>query len=195
MRLGGFCVALLCLLAALPQGLCGTVLSIVLPGPASHLYNIKKVSEAVAARGHTVKVKLFFSRCELPVPPTLACTGSYRNGQTTGDDVVCTQYLALDHDARKLQPSSIPAFTYSILQKGRFDPAGLKIDGPQTFVQSFSDIIHLFENGCNVIVSNDTLMSQLKVKAWLKAIPFPIAMLCTLPRMITEICISAMRSG
>lgn len=195
MRVGKFCVALLCLLAALPQGQCGTVLSVVLPGPASHLYNIKKVSEVLAARGHTVKVNFysFTASCRYrSLGLALEAIGMVEN---SSDVVLCAQYLALDHDARKLQPSSIPAFTYSILQKGRLDPAGLKIAGPQTFLRSFADIIHLFENGCNVILSNDTLMSQLKVTAWLKATAFLIAMLCTIFCTVTEIRIPTVRTG
>lgn len=62
-RLG---LACLCLLAALPNGQCGRVLSVVLPGPQSHLFGMKKVSEAVAARGHAVQVWARIHRC----PPT-----------------------------------------------------------------------------------------------------------------------------
>ena len=56
MELVKLLVACLCLSAALPNGHCGTVLSMIMPGPLSHLFGMKKVAEAVAARGHTVKV-------------------------------------------------------------------------------------------------------------------------------------------
>lgn len=54
---GNFLLFGSCLMAALQLGQCGTVLSILIPGPMSHLFGMKKVSEAVAARGHTVKVR------------------------------------------------------------------------------------------------------------------------------------------
>jgi len=46
----------LCVAATLPHVRCATVLSLISPGPLSHLFNMKKVAEAVAARGHTLKV-------------------------------------------------------------------------------------------------------------------------------------------
>lgn len=46
----------LCLSMAMPSVRCGTVLSMNMPGPVSHLFGMKKIAEEVAARGHTLKV-------------------------------------------------------------------------------------------------------------------------------------------
>ncbi len=61
-RLG---VLVVWLLAVLPQGQCGTVLATVLPGPLSHLFGMKKVSEEIAARGHTLQVRYVIAFLEL----------------------------------------------------------------------------------------------------------------------------------
>lgn len=59
--------------------------------------------------------------------------------------------------------------TYSVwlrsipIVKGPMDPALLKLKGPQTFVQTVADITKVFVSGCEGILSNDTLMAQLKV--------------------------------
>lgn len=59
----------LCVAATLAHVRCTTVLSLISPGPLSHLFNMKKIAEAVAARGHTLKVSLLsitqilFCRC------------------------------------------------------------------------------------------------------------------------------------
>ncbi len=48
--------------------------------------------------------------------------------------------------------------------KGPFDPAAMKVKGAQNFVQTVADITRVFVSGCDGILSNDTLMAQLKVK-------------------------------
>ena len=64
---------------------------------------------------------------------------------------------------------SLLKLTYSVwlrsipIVKGPMDPASLKLKGPQTFVQTVADITKVFVSGCEGILSNDTLMAQLKV--------------------------------
>lgn len=64
---------------------------------------------------------------------------------------------------------SVLKLTYSLwlrsipVVKGPMDPASLKLKGPQTFVQTVADITKVFVSGCEGILSNDTLMAQLKV--------------------------------
>ncbi|EIE24827.1 UDP-Glycosyltransferase/glycogen phosphorylase [Coccomyxa subellipsoidea C-169] len=120
-------LACLCLSIVVRHAQCGTVLSVLMPGPLSHLFNMKKIAEAVAARGHTVK------------------------------------FLVLDNNAHALQPTDVPVLTYSIpVVKGPFDPAAMKVKGAQNFVQTVADITRVFVSGCDGILSNDTLMAQLK---------------------------------
>lgn len=59
-------VTCLCLSVAIPPAQCGTVLSVLMPGPLSHLFNMKKIAEAVSARGHDVKVKLVAADGSMP---------------------------------------------------------------------------------------------------------------------------------
>ncbi len=59
-------LACLCLSIVVRHAQCGTVLSVLMPGPLSHLFNMKKIAEAVAARGHTVKVSSFATASSLP---------------------------------------------------------------------------------------------------------------------------------
>lgn len=129
MEPGKFVLVGACLLAALQLGQCGTVLTILMPGPMSHLFGMKKVSEAVAARGHKVK------------------------------------FLVLDTNVHALQQTDVPVLTYSMTKaqkKGSLNPDDTRLQGPQTFLQTIKDIIPVLVGGCEGILSNATLMSELK---------------------------------
>ncbi len=78
----------------------------------------------------------------------------------------CSQFLALDTDAAKLQPTNIPISTYSLPPRGEgaLDAASLKLTGPQTFLQSISQIMEIFETACNSLLSNETLMADIGVR-------------------------------
>lgn len=66
----------------------------------------------------------------------------------------------------KLHPTEISILSYTIhLKKGDMDPTSLKLLGPQTFLKSIGQIMTLFENACSSILSNDTVMAQLKVES------------------------------
>lgn len=60
---------LLVLLGTVVDGQAGTVLTIITPGPQSHLFGMKKITLEMAARGHKVAVRshesLFFRRLRM----------------------------------------------------------------------------------------------------------------------------------
>jgi glucuronosyltransferase len=45
-----------CLLLTVGTAMCGTVLTIITPGPQSHLFGMKKMAAEVVSRGHKVTV-------------------------------------------------------------------------------------------------------------------------------------------
>lgn len=46
----------LCFLATLGHGICGTVLVVLVPGPKSHLFNMRKLGSEIASRNHKIAV-------------------------------------------------------------------------------------------------------------------------------------------
>ncbi|BDA49332.1 UDP-glucuronosyltransferase 2A1 [Coccomyxa sp. Obi] len=44
----------LCFLAVLGHGICGTVLVVLVPGPTSHLFNMRKLGSEIASRNHKI---------------------------------------------------------------------------------------------------------------------------------------------
>ncbi len=80
-RMGGKGIPLLCLcmLALSGRSLCSKVLLVLVPGPKSHLFNMKKLGPEIASRGHSVAVSFqgFYTHCrccEGKVVDKAACT-------------------------------------------------------------------------------------------------------------------------
>lgn len=93
------------------------------------------------------------SSCLIPSsPPTQSCGA--------------LQFLALDSNVHALQPTNVTVLTYSLpVQIGPMDPAALNLKGRQNFFQILKDIMRVFETACHAVLSNDTLMAELRVRS------------------------------
>lgn len=53
---GGLPLAVLLLVCTVGSAMCGNILTIITPGPQSHLFGMKKQATELAARGHKLTV-------------------------------------------------------------------------------------------------------------------------------------------
>ena len=145
---------------------CSTVLTVITPGPKSHLFGLKKMTQALQVKGHSVAVGNY-KVAPLYISSACDCFPALEgndDGRTPADCSQLAQYLAREADVNGLLPTSVPIFTYRVASEAQgSEAAHVTAKGRTTLLTMIPQLHSMFDAACNAVLANATAMSAVQV--------------------------------
>lgn len=136
---------------------CYSVLTVITPGPQSHLFGMKRITEEMQSRGLTVTVgTLLYLSLSHSHHACMRMTSCYT-----------VQYLATDKDAPRLTPTTIPTIIYHFdpTSVGAISQSGsMEVKGRQDLTKLLPQVNALFAKATDALFENSTAMAAVKVR-------------------------------